>query len=365
MKWRTCAVFLAANIILLFHTAIAETAAQEKYRIGLILPLSGDAAMVGSYCRKSVELAYSTLPQASKNQLELFWEDDQWQSARSVSAYHKLVDINQVDAVLVVGSDVGQAIAPLAELKKKIMVAIGASDHTVAAGRQYAFLHWVIPETQAELLVKEIKKRDYKSIALAISEQRGCIAQEKAVLDQAKKQGIAERIISSDRILADTRDFRTIISKLRAKRADAVFLNLIPGPCSAFARQGRDFGLKAAYFGMDVMEDENEVKASDGALVGAWYVNAADSLESFRRAYQSAYNEYPGWASSNSYDVLNLLAEGVKRFGKDNDKIADYLRTLINYHGAAGIYSATGDNRFTLPAAVKIVTKERFEKPGQ
>jgi ABC-type branched-subunit amino acid transport system substrate-binding protein len=164
------------------------------------------------------------------------------------------------------------------------------------------------------------------------------------------------------RVLPDTRSFATEIAKIRAKGADGVAVCLLPGSLASFAKQARDLNLKAELFGFELFEDENEVAASDGALIGKWYINADEVNDSFRAKYSEKYGEQPGWATANAFDTLNLLADGLSENDSDNDKLVEFLRGVKNYKGAAGVYSASGDNRFDLPATVKIVTEDGFKK---
>ena len=313
----------------------------------------------------SASAVHRQLPAEEKSKLELHFEDDQLLTAKSVSVFHKLKSTRDIDAVFVLGSGVGNALSPLAESSKTLMVAIGASDKSFAVGTKYVFIHWVIPETEAALMSTEIKNLGHKRIGIISNEQEGAIALEEALIGELEKQGLKDSIVISERVLTDTRDFRTIIAKLRAKKVDGIAVCLLPGGLSAFAKQTRDSGLKADFFGFELFEDESEVEASGGALVGKWYVNADDAGVEFQEMHKNTYGKRAGWAAANAFDTMKLVAEGINKLGKDNKKIAGYLRTLENYRGAAGVYSARGDNRFELPATVKIVTEDGFEKkPG-
>jgi len=242
------------------------------------------------------------------------------------------------------------------------MVSIGASDKSFVQNKKYVFIHWVSPEAEAQTMVSEIKKRGYKKLAMISHEQEGAIALEDAFVSEINKQGLGSNLLLKERVLRDVRDFKYFITKLRSKNIDGVSVCLLPGGLAAFAKQARDLGLKADLFGFELFEDANEVKASDGALVGKWYINSDDATDDFQKLYFAKYQEEPGWAAANAYDTLSLIAAAVDKVGKDNLKIAGYLRNIKDYRGATGAYSATSDNRFNLPAAVKIVTKAGFKK---
>jgi len=344
------------------HSTVAESPLQQPYKIGAILPLSGAYASLGNYLKKGIDLAYQNLSEEDKARIDILYEDDQLDSQKAVTAFHKLANVNKVDAVFVLGSGIGNAVSPLAERSKKLMISIGASDTSFVQNRDYVFIHWVSPQTEAEVLLDEVQKRGYSRLALATSEQEGAIALEEALLAEARKRGIDSTLVLRERFLTEDRDFKTFIAKARAKKIDGIAVVLMPGSLAAFARQVRDHRLESELFGFELFEDDNEVKASDGALVGKWYVNADEVSPVFFKQYKNRYNEQPGWAAGNAYDTLNLVLQGLKTAGQDNTKIADYLRGVRDYRGAAGRYSALSPNQFSLPATVKLVTEQGYQK---
>ena len=338
-----------------------NNAAASGFRVGVILPLSGANASIGNYLRNGILLAHGSLPPALRDKVKLFFEDDQLLSSRSVSAFNKLVDINRIHAALVLGSGVGNALAPLAERQKIVLIAIGASDRNVVADRNFAFIHWITPETEAKTLLTEMRKRNYQRIALLYQEQEGAIAVYRAVARAFDEAGMKSRLAMEEQVNYSD-DFKTFIARARARNVDAVVVALFPGMVSSFARQAYSSSWKPALVGLEMFEDANEVKASDGALIGQWYVNADDAAPEFVSNYKAAYGDHPGWAAANAYDSLKLISAGFERYGADSTRIAEFLHSLKDYSGAAGQYSASGDNRFILPATIKIVTETGFEK---
>jgi branched-chain amino acid transport system substrate-binding protein len=353
-------------LIILFLNGLfpgAGICEKRELRIGLITPLSGTYSALGNYVKNGIKLGLSELNSDISSQVKLFIEDDGWSVSRSVSAYQKLKLTEKIDVVIAVGSAVGNALAPLAEKDQIPFVAIGASDSNVAKGRKFAFTHWVSPEAEAIKLADEIKRRDYKRFAFIGAEHEGVIAVRDALNSVFNASGITERLVLNELFLATETDFRTFIAKARQKQVDVVIVCLFSGgPLASFAKQARVQGLKVDLAGMEMFEDEREVKASDAALVGHWYVNADVATPAFEKAYRAKYNEHPGWAAANGYDVINLFVKAFRKYGNDRSMYASFLANLADYQGAAGTYSATGDNRFTLPAAVKVVTMDGFKK---
>ncbi len=334
----------------------------EVYRIAVLAPLSGDAASLGGYIRHAVELARDSLSHEEQEGIEVLYADDRMQPVQAVTAFKQLVSAKKINAALVVGSGVGHAVAPLAERDGVIMIAIGASDRSLTSGKTYVFTHWVSPQVEAVAMAGEIERRGYQRIAMISHEQQGVEAFNRALLGELKLRGLDRHVVLQSSVAMDTMDFGAFLTKARASRIDGLYAALFSGALSTFARKAREMGISAEIFGAEVFEDQHEVQSSNRALIGAWYVNADAADGEFVRRYQDRFHEYPGWGSANAYDSFMLVAAAVKKYGKNNSEIAEFLRAVKNYSGACGEYSASGDNGYGLPAAVKVVTASGFEK---
>ena len=56
-----------------------------------------------------------------------------------------------------------------------------------------------------------------------------------------------------------------------------------------------------------------------------------------------------------------LIAETIKD-SPNRPEINSFIHSVKDFTGALGTYSASGQNTFTLPATIKIVTKDGFKK---
>lgn len=356
-------VFLVLLVISVPFLVSAQDREQEetRYRIGVILPLSGDSASVGEPMRDAVRLAYETLPPEKQNLISITFEDDRMSPSQAVTAFHTLTSVKKINAVVVFGSAMGNAVAPLAEKKGIIAVALVASDSKVWSGRKYVFSHWMPLETQAKAMVSEMIIRNYQKVGMISHEQEGINAIDEVFVSELKQQNVEDRLVVQEKYLMGTNDFKSFIGKARSKEVEGVYVVMLPG-ASVFAKQARSLGLKADFFGVQTFENEAEVKAAEGALLGSWYINAAEPTKEFQQRYQERFSRHPGLGSVNAYDTIQLIAQAVASVGPESAAVAEFLRTVKDYKGAAGTYSATGDGRFTLPVTVKTITEQGFEK---
>lgn len=355
---------LYASVILLALTQIVPislSAESETYRIAAIIPLSGQIASLGNYVKNGIELAISELSPEQRKKVSIVYEDDQFNPTNTISAYRRLNSFEKLDAVIVLGSPTAKALSHISENDETILIAIGASDATIVHQKRYTFIHWVTPEALGDKLVQGIINKDLKRIAFVVSEVEGAIAAADGVSNALKEEGKSEFIVYRQNFPLDQTDFRTALLRIKQRNADAVVVVLFPGSLSLFAKQFQVMQLPAELIGIETFEDEAEVKASNGALNGTWYANASQGTSEFVSQYRKRFGTQPGWGAANAYDTIKLISAATKQVGSSGDKISDFLRNVKNYKGAAGTYSATGDNRFTLPASLRVVTDKGFE----
>ena len=351
-------VFLFLALELSVWTASVKAApASEKVRVAVIASLSGEAASWGEAIKNGIALGLDQLSPAVRSRLEVRFEDDALQPKNTITAFNKLNSTGGVDIVINPSSATSMALAPLVEVKKITMLAI-ATDPEICRGRKYVFNFWVTPETEAQILIPEAVRRGYRKIARITSLHNGTLAAIGA-FDQTNHGRL--EVVVDEQYPLDIKDFRQVIAKVRLRNdVDAIMLTLLPGQLGIFAKQARESGLKQPFFGWETFEDVGELKASNNALVGAWYVNAGDSDGRFIQMYRERFPKASFYSASNAFDAILLIGKAVEG-GFAPGRVNEFLATLEDFQGALGTYSATGDQRFLLPAAVKMVTESGFE----
>lgn len=332
----------------------------DVLKVGVILPLSGEAASMGNAFKNGMEMALENLDEKTRAKMELVWEDDGLQAAKTVTAFKKLADVDGIDMVINISSGTSNAIAPLAESKQMPFLAVG-SDKEIVEGRDWVVKLWVSAENEVGVMVPEVEKRGMKKLAQITAVQAGFILV-RDIFDEAILGKEIEVILKED-VLPDVKDFRSFIAKIKGNsEVEGIEVNLMFGQLGLFAKQVREAGIEVPIFGFEVFEDANEVKLSNGALVGEWFVNGDDPDPDFERKY---WENFPGasfFTAPNGHDAIALIGAAIEEVGIDPAKINEWLHNVEGFQGALGTFSASGRNDFTLPAAVKIVTEDGFEK---
>lgn len=331
---------------------------QPKYKIGAILPLSGDAASMGKAAQNGIIMAMDSLSEVDKNRIEVKFEDDGLVASKTVSAFRKLVEVDKVNSVICWSSGTCKAVAPIAESSKIPLIAI-ASDQTISQGRKYIVNFWVTPKEETKVLIPEAHRRGYKKIAIISTLHDGA----QSIRDEFIEQNNSKiEILLNEEYPVEMKDFRSVATRIAAlKELDAIMLVLLPGQLGTAAKQIRQLGSNAEFFGYELFEDRGEVEVSGGTLINGWFATGAINNELFTKKYEQRFPNQTIITSNNGYDSILLLAAATAT-DYSSENVAEFLRSVKDFSGASGTFSATGDNCFSLPATLKVVTKDGFEE---
>jgi len=337
----TTAVVLSAPRVLPAEGQAGAGAAQMT--VGVVLPLTGGSSAIGGCVKNSIELAARRFDPAGR--VRFRFEDDQLRAALTVSAGRALL-AERISALVVYGTPTSLAAAPLAEQAHVPMVALSVLDRVVA-GRRYVFKHWVPAEAENTLVVNEVRRRGYKSIAAVAMSNDAMLALRDLFVKSA-----AARVTVNEELPPGDLDFQSIITRIQAAAPDAVYNLLWPPQPGLFSRRLREAGYAGVIFGAHNLEDRSELAAAGRALSGGWFVTGDDRAGSaYYAEYRQRFGAEPTAGGINGYDVAKMLIEA-----PGAADLTVYLNTLRGFHGAYGEYGASGRHDFTIWAAVKEIS---------
>ena len=165
-------------------------------------------------------------------------------------------------------------------------------------------------------------------------------------LTESFRRNFDGTVVSVDPIAEDTSDFEPYVSYFKQRAPDVVFVAGTERSGIGFLREARRQGLRADFIGGDgwtgVVAD---TVASEGAYVGAPFTaqDARPEAQRFVTAYRRRYSHEPDGNAALAYDATMVLARAVAERGSDRAAVRDFLATLAERGGHAGV---TGTLRF-------------------
>lgn len=326
------------------HPCLAD---KPALRVGFIGGFSGAGAVYGQPCRNGFELGINAVHGAH---LKVIYEDDQFVPAKTIAAFHKLVEVDGVDVIIVLGSIPGSAVAPLIE-QAKIPAIAWTGDSRISQGRSWIVRSWTNAAEEGKILAREAINRGYNRIAIL-----SAIDNYSRAVIEGIKSGYTGDILESEEYAADVMDFRSVLAKLKAKSVSQVALCMGPGQSAAVAKQAVQLGLKIQFFGCETLNNQEESRLSNGGLNGTWFTTVPVEPW-FRKLYKQRYgNQNTIGGAAVHYDLARLLSAAPTDLR--GQALIQNLLQVKNKAGATGTFSiikSDGEQHFELPVVIRQI----------
>ncbi len=364
---------LAAGSVLVARPSFAQTG---EIKIGEVNSYSGLPAFTEPY-RKGLQLAVEEINAKGGvlgKKLNVITKDDGGKPADAVTAANELVSREEV--VMIAGgffSNVGLAIADYAKQKKVFYLAgEPLTDAMVwSAGNRYTFRLRPSNYMQAAMLAEEAAKlpaKRWATIAPNYEYGQSAVKVFKEILSKARPdiEWVGEQWPPQGKIEAGP-----IVQAIAALRPDAI-LNATFGPdLVKLVREGNTRGLFKGRSVVSFLTGEPEYldplkeETPEGWLVTGypWYAIKTPEHDTFLKAYQAKFNDYPrlgsvvGYAlvkaaaviiekaGSTETEKLIAAAEGIAfetPFGKSAFRAIDHQATMGAYVGKTAVKDGKG-----------------------
>ncbi len=330
-----------------FYKEQNKPISNEPIKIGYAGPLSGDAATYGEPMKNSAVLAVEEINKSggvNGQLIEVVYEDTKCNSKDALSAVQKLITVDKVKIItgFACAADL-LAVAPITEQNKVLVLAPGASGPDLVNVGRYIFKNNPSYSGSARDIAESILK-NHKNIAFINEQTLYASGIKRVVAEQIVDLG--GNIVSQVEFPSATRDFRSMLLKIKEANPDAIFLSPqteISG--GTILKQARDIGIDAQFYSHGTLEGE-ETRKIAGSAAESLIVFATPELDKqnkkavdFLLQYKNEFGEpvfelYLG----ASYDAIYLIADAINKVGLNTDKMQNYLHGLRQYDGVVGKY---------------------------
>jgi branched-chain amino acid transport system substrate-binding protein len=348
------AIALGAALTASSITSLSAQQIRQPLKVGFIASFSGAAQVYGEAVRNGFELALAEL---KTDRIKVIYEDDEFTPAKTVSAFNKLVNIENVDLIISIGSTPSNAVAPLAQAKKIPLIA-WASDRNVALGRKYVIRSYPSGDAEGRRLAAKAKELNYNKIAVIISNNDYAQSWRGGLIRGMPR----ESIVLDEELTGDIKDFKPLLLKAASRGSKQLAVCLDPGKSGVLAKQARELGQQQPMLGCEYFHDRKEVEASHNALLGGIFATISVTDE-FRRKYREKYgNDSIISGAANHYDIAYALEQAADKKNSE-DLIKALLEIEVKANAAVGsfaIVERNDDRYFDIPLVIKRVARDGF-----
>jgi branched-chain amino acid transport system substrate-binding protein len=317
---------LGLGIALALSGAAAPLFAQDTVKVGVIQPLTGGVAFDGQMVVKGARLAEKLINAQGGvlgKKLELVVADGQCKPAESVSAAEKLITSDKVPVILgAFCSGATQAVMPVVE-RASIPLVTGVSSlpRLTEVGNPWFFRNGEKDSMHAAAfsaaLASDLKLKSVFFIAANDDWGRGSV-------DTFKKslEGAGAKTLDVEFFDPAATDFYTVLTKVRARKPDLVFLAAYTQSAATLMKQAKELGITSKMFGIGAVTTPTFLKlagdSANGLLAGVAYAHTVpgEVNAKFVQAYKAEYGgEDPSKYAQSGYNTLNVIAAAIRRAG--------------------------------------------------
>ena len=336
------AVVVALAIVLIVTQTKKEL---NEIKIGAALPLTGEGALYGQAAKNAIDLAVSQINETGGihgKKVKVLYEDTKLSPQEATIAVTKLITINKVPLIIgPMASSAVEAVMPICEKNKVIVVSPSATDHKLTGKSRYFFRTIVNDVYEGEVMARFVyEKLGLRKLAIFYVQSAGPQGVSEALVDNFRKLG--GEIIITERCEQEATDFRTQLTKINSSNADVLFFAGFAKETGRMLRQAKEIGFKKQILGHQTAEAPEVRELAGDAANGIIFASSqfgpetSPTIESFYEAYKSKYNNEPQNYAANTYDALNIVATAIQKYGYKSGNIIKGLYETKNYQGVSG-----------------------------
>lgn len=344
-----------------------KTVEAGPIKVGIVLPLSGDAAAYGEPARNVTELAIEKVNNEggiNGRTLEAIYEDGACSGPDTANAVRKLIDIDNVKVISGgVCSSAMLSAVPIAAENNVLIVSQAASSPDLT-GVSDLFVRTYPSDAAQGVALADVSYNDKEWRKVAFMQESldyplGIFNAFTENFESLGGETFKEEFPSSET------DFRTSLTKLRAAEPDALFIDSqTPAVGERILQQVVELGWDVPLLLSDALGNDTETVARNAqALEGA--LSAEFSIDPDNEKFQNLVTSYKEQYAidlpfqsygQTEYDAVLLLADALRAVGEDPSAMVAWIKDQTDWEGASGIVIIGEDGDRVGGHRVKVIT---------
>src|SRR5450830_1239058 len=333
---------LAAAIAALCFYAPAALA-DDTVKIGVSGPLSGANAFAGKDDENGVRLAIEEL-NAKKAikvggkvlRFELLSEDDQGDPKAGVIVAQKFADAGVHFVLGPYNSGVALPAARVYNNAGIMMSTVGTNPKITSSGYKMVF-RTVASDAQVGAQVAAYAAKNLKLKTVGVIDDRTAFGQGIAMEFTRQAKALGMTVAGQEFTTDKATDFASILTRLKAKKVDAIFFGGYAPQAAPMARQMKALGINAKLLGGDAV-GENVLCAQAGAILEKQKAGPA-----FQARYKARFKQNPDVYAAAFYDQTMFIAEAMGAANSLDPSVVAAAMRASSHAGVVGSYSYDAD----------------------
>jgi len=342
-------------------------------KVGVYGDLTGQTSSFGQSTKNGSQMAADEINAAggiNGRQIQLVIEDDQGEPGKAATVVGKLVNQDQVRALIgEVASSNSLAAAPTAQEAKVPMISPSSTNPKVTQIGDYIFRVCFIDPFQGEVMAKFAANTLKAKRAAILFDSNSDYSKG---LIQFFKQSFVDKlggtIVAEQAYAQRDRDFTGQLTQIRSANPDVIYVPGYYQEVGVISKQAKQLGINAPLLGGDGWDSPQLWDLGGEALNGNYISNhysvddPSPVIQDFVKRYKAKYNGIaPDALAALAYDAMMVLADSIKRAGgTECTKLRDAIAQTANFKGITGVISLNADRNAVKPAVVLELRDHKF-----
>jgi branched-chain amino acid transport system substrate-binding protein len=313
--------------------------AQDAFKIGLILPMTGGQASTGKQIDNAIKLYMQQKGDTvAGKKIEIILKDDGAVPDNTKRIAQELIVNDKVNVIAGFGvTPAALAAAPLATQGKVPEIVMAAGTSIITERSPYIVRTSFTLAQSCTIIADWAARNGIKKVAMLTSD----FAPGNDALNFFKQNFTAAggEIVEEVKVPLQNPDFAPFLQRMKDSKPDAMFVFVPAGQGGTFMKQYAERGLDKTGIKVigpgDVMDDDllnGMGDAALGAVTAHLYSAAHPSAmnKDFVAAYKKAFNNRPGFMAVGGYDGIHLIYEALKKTGgkTDGDALVEAMKGM-------------------------------------
>jgi len=360
---KTGRMVMALVVGLSFWALAGSASAQEEFKYGALMPVTGPIPQYGEYFIRGSQLAMEDLEKSGwigGKKIRIILEDGKADPKVSLVAMNKLVNIDKVPIVESLVTPVLMSIGPIAMQNKVTLVNSAAQSVPLRKLGPFFFsmnpLADVVMSLSVEYAAKGMKA---KTIAIMhVNNDYGRSVGE--TFKQIFEKEYGGKVVATEIINMGETDFTTHLTKIKFVKADIIFTVAHEAELGYALKKAKQIGLKSPFLSGPGMTGPMTIEIAGDAIEGLKtpdYLfdpyNGTEKMKAFGKRYKERFKVMPYSFPAFSYDAVMLYAAALKSGARTGEQICDFYRSLKDYVGVSGPVTFDKDGITTTGAVIR------------
>lgn len=314
--------------------ALPGVSLAAKVKIGFVNSITGPEAPIGENLTNGVTLALEDLKKKGID-VDLIKEDDAGKPEKSMAAFEKMATRDKVAGIVgPYSSKCANAVAKLAEkYKVPLLIPVASKDEITRQHLKWTFRLSATTYDYATILIDMAMGLGKPKTMAIINENTDFgTSGARSAKDYAAKKGI--KIVAEEAYAPGSPDYRSTLTKIKAKNPDLVFMVSYVADAILLMRQSREIGITPQAFlgagaGFATVQFAKETAISNGVFSSTQWTGDVNwpGAREFEKRYKAKFGKEPTYHAATAYESMMIMAETAAKAGTNQDKIRAELKS--------------------------------------